>query len=88
MEKHDVSSLTAAGLGGSPVSPSLAIAAREKLNVLISPMYGMTECCGGSIGAPFGSSGGWPRSFLGFEKSTLRIRQILRCEIEPRRAGY
>lgn len=55
-KSHDISSLNYAVLGGSPVSPSLAMAARDKLGTNICCVYGMTETTGGSFLTPFCST--------------------------------
>ena len=52
---HDLSSLKYAVLGGAPISPSLAISARDELNTLICCAYGATETTGGSFLTPFGT---------------------------------
>ena len=52
--EFDVSSLSHAILGGSPVTPTLAKAAKEELGTQIAVAYGMTETTGASFVTPFG----------------------------------
>ena len=52
---HDISSIDYAIVGGSPVTPSLAAAARDELQTYICCVYGMTEVSGGLFLTPFGA---------------------------------
>lgn len=53
---HDLSSLKYAVLGGAPISPSLAKAARDEFGTSICCGYGSTETTGATFNTPFGTT--------------------------------